>query len=151
MRQPHDRKDPTARLLRLYGKPIRVLIADDHPLFAEALMLALMAEERIELVGHAWDGGETVELAANSKPDVVLMDVQMPVLDGIQATREVRRRSPYSRVVVLTSDESEATRAAAFAAGASAYLTKTCHADDLLETIRSVASAVIPFPRAGVA
>ena len=71
-------------------EPLRVLIADDHRLFAEALEAILAADERIEVVGQAGDGGQAVELANRLGPDVVLMDVSMPVLDGFEATREIR-------------------------------------------------------------
>ncbi len=71
-------------------QPLRVLIADDHRLFAEALEAILAADDRIEVVGQAGDGGQAVELARKLDPDVVLMDVSMPVLDGFQATREIR-------------------------------------------------------------
>ena len=83
--------------------PVRVLIADDHLLFAEALELTLAADKRVEVVGKAQDGKSAVEQAGSLRPDVILMDLDMPVLDGIQATRTVRRFIPDCRVAVLTA------------------------------------------------
>src|SRR5437762_13780327 len=89
-------------------KPLRVLIADDHRLFAEALEAILAADDRIEVVGQAGDGGQAVELARKLDPDVVLMDVSMPVLDGFQATREIRAETEGVRVLMLTGSHSRA-------------------------------------------
>lgn len=83
--------------------PVRVLIADDHRLFAESLGLTLEIDDRVELVGTAGNGKEAVQLAQELHPDVVLMDLEMPVLNGIHATREVRRWLPDCQVVVLTA------------------------------------------------
>ena len=83
-------------------KPIRVLIADDHSLFAAALQAILGGDNRFEVVALATDGRQAVELASSLKPDVVLMDIAMPVLDGFQATRELRKRSPGTAVLMLT-------------------------------------------------
>jgi DNA-binding NarL/FixJ family response regulator len=114
---------------------LRIVIADDHPFFVEALALTLELDERIEIAGRARHGGEAVELAADLQPDVVLMDLNMPVLDGIAATRQVRRVSPASRVVVLTASTSPEDERRARAAGAVAYLRKGCHAADLVNAI----------------
>ena len=82
---------------------VRVLVAEDHVLFAEALMLTLGIDDRIEVVGSATSGVEAVSLAGALRPDVVLMDIQMPSMDGIEATRRVRSVSPGSRVLIVTA------------------------------------------------
>src|SRR2546423_10367577 len=91
-------------------KPLRVLIADDHRLFAEALEAILGTDERIEVVGQASDGGQAVELARKLGPDVVLMDVSMPVPDGFEATREIRAGSDAVPVLIMTTPNSHAER-----------------------------------------
>ena len=88
--------------------PLRVVIADDHRLFAEALEAILTTDDRIEVVGQASDGAQAVELARKLDPDVVLMDVSMPVLDGFEATREIREESDGVRVLMLTGSNSRA-------------------------------------------
>ena len=115
--------------------PIRVLIADDHLLFAEALELTLAADKRVLVVGKAPDGKSAVEQAGFLKPDVILMDLDMPVVDGIQATRSVRSSLPNCRVAVLTALLLPEDALRARAAGAAAYLTKSCSAHDLLEAV----------------
>jgi DNA-binding NarL/FixJ family response regulator len=115
--------------------PVRVLIADDHRLFGEALEAVLTVDERIEVVGHAYDGQEAVELAHELGPDVTLMDISMPVLDGFEATREIRRSMPATRVVMLTGSNSRSDVNRARKAGAAAYLTKDRIAGELIEAI----------------
>jgi DNA-binding NarL/FixJ family response regulator len=114
---------------------VRVLVVDDHALFAEALMLTLAIDERIEVVGSAADGKEAVSLAEALQPDVVLMDLHMPTMDGIEATRLVRQVSPRSWVVMVTAARSAEVAAHALAAGASRYLTKDTPALKLIDTI----------------
>lgn len=113
----------------------RVLIADDNAFFLEALMITLKVDERIEIVGRAQHGREAVELASSLHPDVVLMDLDMPVLDGIEATRGVLEVSPATRVVVLTASSSADDERRAREAGANAYLRKGCPAADLFDAI----------------
>ena len=114
---------------------VRVLVVDDHALFAEALMLTLAIDERIEVVGYAADGKEAVSLAEALQPDVVLMDLHMPNMDGIEATRLVREVSPRSWVVMVTAARSAEVAAHALAAGASRYLTKDTPALKLIDAI----------------
>ena len=121
--------------------PIRVLIADDHRLFAEALELTLHADPRVEVVGHACDGREAVELAAALGSDVILMDLDMPVLDGIEATREVSRSA---RVAMLTASPAPEDAVRAREAGAAAYLTKGCAADEVLDAVLELATPADP-------
>ena len=113
----------------------RVLIADDNAFFLEALMITLKVDERIEIAGRAQHGREAVELASSLHPDVVLMDLDMPVLDGIEATRGVLEVSPATRVVVLTASSSADDERRAREAGADAYLRKGCPAADLFDAI----------------
>jgi DNA-binding NarL/FixJ family response regulator len=118
---------------------IRVLIADDHRLFAEALEAILAAEPRIEVVGHACDGEEAVEQAFSLKPDVILMDIAMPVVDGVQATKRIRKKRRTACVVILTGSNSREDVSRSREAGAAAYVTKDRIASHLIETILEVA------------
>ena len=125
-------------------EPLRVLIADDHRLFAEALEAILTTDDRIEVVGQASDGGQAVELARTHGPDVVLMDVSMPVLDGFEATREIRSSSDAVRVLMLTGSNSRADVDRSRAAGASGYVTKDRIASALVATIVEVTRRRLP-------
>jgi DNA-binding NarL/FixJ family response regulator len=119
---------------------IRVLIADDHRLFAEALEAILGAEPEIEVVGRARNGEEAVVQALELKPDVVLMDIAMPGVDGVEATKRIRREQEGCRVLMLTGSNSRTDVARAREAGAAAYVTKDRIAAHLIEAIREVAS-----------
>jgi two-component system NarL family response regulator len=126
------------------AKPLRVLIADDHRLFAEALEAILATDERIEVVGQAGDGSEAVELARRLGPDVVLMDVSMPVLDGFEATREIRAASDDTHVLMLTGSNSRADVDRSRQAGASGYVTKDRIASELVAAIVEVTHRRLP-------
>jgi DNA-binding NarL/FixJ family response regulator len=117
---------------------IRVVIADDHRLFAESLRYMLEDGEQIEVVGYAADGGEAVALATLLAPDVVVMDLDMPVLDGIEATAGVRRSAPDVSVVIVTGSTDPRDDARARAAGASAYVPKVASVELLRETVCAV-------------
>jgi DNA-binding NarL/FixJ family response regulator len=123
---------------RRKAKPLRVVIADDHRLFAEALEAILTTDDRIEVVGQASDGAQAVELARTLDPDVVLMDVSMPVLDGFEATREIREESAGVRVLMLTGSNSRADVDRSREAGAAGYVTKDRIASELVATIVEV-------------
>ena len=123
---------------------IRVLIADDHRLFAEALEAILGADDRIEIAGQASDGGQAVELARSLEPDVVLMDVSMPVLDGFEATKEIRASSDEVQVLMLTGSNSRADVDRSRAAGASGYVTKDRIASELVAAIVEVTRRRLP-------
>jgi DNA-binding NarL/FixJ family response regulator len=114
---------------------IRVLIADDHRLFVEALEAILADEDRITVVGQAADGGEAVRLTRSLLPDVVLMDISMPGLDGIEATRQIRATDEGTRVLMVTGSNSSSDIDRAREAGASGYVTKDRIAVDLVEAI----------------
>jgi DNA-binding NarL/FixJ family response regulator len=114
---------------------VRVVIADDHRLFVEALDVILSTDGRVEVVGHAYDGQEAVELVRNHKPEVVLMDIAMPRLDGIDATKAILEAGVGTRVIVLTGSDSTTDVARARAAGAAGFVTKDQIAGDLLRAI----------------
>ena len=125
-------------------EPLRVLIADDHRLFAEALEAILVGDERIEVVGRAGNGSEAVELARELRPDVVLMDVSMPVLDGFEATRQIRAESASARILMLTGSNSRDDVDRSREAGASGYVTKDRIASELVSAIVEVMRRRLP-------
>ena len=114
---------------------IRVLIADDHRLFAEALEAILAGESSIEVVGRARNGAEALELTLDLDPDVVLMDISMPVMDGVEATRRIRESRPDACVLMLTGSNTAADVDRARDAGAAGYVTKDRIASQLVEAI----------------
>ena len=118
--------------------PIRVLIVDDHRLFAEALEAILAGETSIEVVGRARNGAEAVELTLELEPNVVLMDISMPVMDGIEAVREIRAREDGPAVLMLTGSNSRADVDRARQAGAAGYVTKDRIAAELIDAIVQV-------------
>ena len=120
--------------------PIRVLIADDHRLFAEALDAILVMDPRIAVVGRASDGRQAVRLAAELQPDVVLMDLDMPLLDGIEAAYAIRAGRPQARILMLTGSNARADVDRAREAGAAGYLTKDRVAAELISAIVEVAA-----------
>ncbi|GAA2412850.1 response regulator transcription factor [Actinomadura vinacea] len=119
---------------------VRVLIADDQALLRGSLRVLLETSPGFEVAGEAGDGAEAVELAARTKPDVVLMDIRMPELDGIEATRQVCSDAPAVRVLILTTFDLDAYVYAALRAGASGFLLKDTRPADLLAAVRVVAS-----------
>ena len=119
---------------------IRVLIADDHRLFAEALEAILGTDERIEVVAHAGDGAEAVKLTRKLKPDVVLMDISMPVMDGIEAAEKLRANGGGGPcILMLTGSNSRDDVARARKAGAAGYVTKDRIAAELIDAIVEIA------------
>jgi DNA-binding NarL/FixJ family response regulator len=125
--------------------PIRILIADDHPVFRDGLRSLLGTAEEYELVGEASSGQEAVRRAAELRPDVVLMDIRMPDLDGIEATRAIVRTSPGVAVLVLTMFEDDESVFAAMRAGARGYLLKGADQAEILRALRAVASGEAIF------
>jgi len=119
---------------------LRVLIADDHRLFAEALEVILAADPRLSVVGHAADGEEAVRLAEELHPDVVLMDISMPVMDGIEAARAIRERDGDACILMLTGSNSRADVDGARRAGAAGYVTKDRIASELIDAIVEIAA-----------
>ncbi len=118
---------------------IRVLLVDDQALFREGLETLLSVHKDIEVAGQASNGQEAVEVAAQVQPDVVLMDVRMPVLDGVRATRRLKRALPHCRVIVLTTFDDDEYVFDALRAGAVGYLLKDVPSARLVEAIRATA------------
>ena len=116
---------------------IRVLIADDHAVLREGLRSFLELQDGIEIVGDAADGAEAVELAEQLRPAVVLMDLVMPKLDGVEAMRELRERVPETRVIILTSYIDDDRLLPAIRAGAAGYLLKNAEPQELARAIRA--------------
>ena len=119
-------------------RPVRVLIADDEPLFVETVEALLAGDERVEVVGTAANGKQAVELATALTPDVTLMDISMPILDGIEATRRIRERFPNACVLVLTGSSISADVDRARQAGVAAFLTKDRLGTQLVDAILEV-------------
>ena len=120
-------------------KKIRVLVADDHAIVRMGLIALLAIDGDIEVVGEAEDGKEAVKLAESTKPDVVIMDIMMPVMDGIDATAEIVKRVPGAKVLVLTTSNSSDDYSRALAAGARGIVVKRAANMELLSSIRKVA------------
>lgn len=117
---------------------IKVVLADDHDLFRQALRQLLELESDIAVVGEAGDGMQVLDLVDQLQPDVVLMDINMPVIDGIAATREVVRRRPQTGVVVLSMYREDGFVLRAIQAGARGYLPKTAKANEVVAAVRTV-------------
>jgi DNA-binding NarL/FixJ family response regulator len=120
-------------------RPVRVLVVDDQTLFREALTTLLEAREEVEVVGTAADGAEALALVGTLRPDVVLMDLRMPVLDGVGATRRLRVEHPEIRVLVLTTFDGDDEVFPALRAGAVGYLLKDATASRLVEGLQAAA------------
>src|ERR1700736_4492196 len=123
--------------------PIRLLIADDHAVVRQGLRTFLSFDADLELVGEARDGREAVEMAGRLKPDVLLMDLMMPEMDGMSATTTIRRDYPEVEVIALTSVLDDASVADAVRAGAIGYLLKNASPQDLLRGIRAAAAGQV--------
>ena len=119
-------------------RPLRLLVADDQPIIRRGLALMLGAEDGIEVVGQAADGEQALELARALRPDVVVMDLQMPRGGGVAATRQLAAELPRVRVVVLTTFDDDERVFEAVRAGAHAYLLKDAAEAEVLETVRAV-------------
>ncbi len=120
------------------SKPIRVLVVDDHAIVREGICSLLARRKDIQVVGEAADGKRAIDAVVQFDPDVVLMDIQMPVLNGLDATREIHKRFPSTRILVLTQHESKEYVVPLLRAGAVGYITKTARASEVIAAIRAV-------------
>jgi DNA-binding NarL/FixJ family response regulator len=115
---------------------MRILIVDDHPITRDGLRTALNLTDDVEVVGEAASGEEAIEAVEDSKPDVIFMDVRMPGMNGIQATKVIRERHPETKVILFTVDESRASISEAIQAGVSGYLLKDVGVGELVNAAR---------------
>ena len=122
---------------------IRILITDDHSVVREGLRMFLARDPELEVVGEATNGADGVKMAKELKPDVILMDVLMPVMDGIAATEEIRRELPDTEVIALTSVLDDTSVVRAVRAGAIGYLLKDTKADELVRAIKAAAAGQV--------
>jgi DNA-binding NarL/FixJ family response regulator len=122
------------------SRPVRVLIADDEPLFVESVEALLHGDERVSVVGSATNGQDAVDLACALTPDVILMDISMPVLDGIEAARRIRLDHPGTAVLILTGSSTAADVDRARQAGVAGFLTKDRIGTQLVNAILEVAA-----------
>ena len=128
------------------AEPIRVLLADDHSLFRKGLRHMLDIEEDVEVVGEARDGEEVQRLARELRPDVVLLDINMPVVDGIAAARELRQAAPELGILMLTMFAEEDFLTRAVEAGANGYLLKDIPFDQIVAAVRAAARGETVLP-----
>jgi DNA-binding NarL/FixJ family response regulator len=123
--------------------PIRILIVDDHSVVRQGLRMFLTLDHEFQIIGEAADGVQALDLAQRLQPDVVLMDLLMPVMDGIEATSAIRRSLPGTEVIALTSVLEDASVVDAVRAGAVGYLLKDAEADELCRAIRAAAAGQV--------
>lgn len=128
---------------------IKILIVDDHPMMRDALKMSLASEKDMEVIGEGSNGKEALELLKSFVPDVILMDLMMPDMNGVEAITQIFKSNPRARILVLTSMEDEEHVTAAIQAGALGYFPKTAPRQYLLEAIRKVADGV-PYMPVGI-
>lgn len=119
-------------------KAIRVLLVDDHAIVRDGIGAFLARHKEFQIVGQAVDGKQAIDAVANLRPDVVLMDITMPVMNGLEATREIHKLYPATRVLVLTQHENKEYIMPLLQAGAVGYISKRARANELIEAIRAV-------------
>jgi NarL family two-component system response regulator LiaR len=127
------------------SQPIRILLADDHVMLRQGTAEILCKEADIEVVGEADNGQQAIDIALRLRPDIVVMDVRMPVLSGIEATRRIRETMPEVQVLVLTAYDDDQYIFSLLQAGASGYLLKTAPVNELVDAIRLVRSGESPL------
>ena len=128
-------------------KRVKVLIADDQTLFREGIKDLLENEKSVEVIGEAADGNEVVRLAKKLRPDVILMDIKLPHLDGVSATRLIRKELPNTNVLILSSYEDEAHVMESIQAGANGYLSKMLPAAELVNALKAFANDGVMIPQ----
>jgi DNA-binding NarL/FixJ family response regulator len=126
-------------------EPLRVLIADDHPLFRHGIHALLDAVADVAVVGEATSGDEATAMASALQPDMILMDIQMPGINGIEATRRIVRESPHIRILMVTMFEDDASVFMAMRAGARGYVLKDAEKAEMLRAVRAVGSGEAIF------
>ena len=138
MSQPEQASQPNQPSQQAAEQAVRVLIVDDQQLMRDGIASLLKLQDGLEIVGMAANGQEAVELATSQQPDVILMDVRMPVLDGVAATEQIHRHIPACKILMLTTFNDEAYVLEALQVGASGYLLKDLPARDLAQAIQAV-------------
>lgn len=127
---------------------MKVLLVDDHTLFRSGIASLLSQQDDFEVVGEAANGFEAVELSKQLMPDIILMDINMPECDGLEATRLIKQELPYAKIVILTVSEEDQTLFEAIKAGAQGYLLKKIEVEELLELLRGVSRGEAPISKA---
>jgi DNA-binding NarL/FixJ family response regulator len=127
-------------------RPVRVFLADDHALFREGLAALIALQPDMEVVGQAGDGLEAVVKVLELKPDVILMDIQMPGCDGLEATEQIKTRLPETTIVMLTVRDEEEKLFRAIQSGAQGYLLKSIRSDEMLESLRATLRGEAALP-----
>jgi DNA-binding NarL/FixJ family response regulator len=118
----------------------RILIADDHPLLREALCKVFSNQKDMEIVGQASNGEEAIDLASQLKPDILVMDIMMPKLDGLEASRQIKKIAPNTAILILTAYDDDNYVLGLLEAGATGYLMKSAKGQDLVEAVRAIRS-----------
>jgi DNA-binding NarL/FixJ family response regulator len=138
MSQPEQASQPNQPSQQAAEQAVRVLIVDDQQLMRDGIASLLKLQDGLEIVGMAANGQEAVELATSQQPDVILMDVRMPILDGVAATEQIHRQMPACKILMLTTFNDETYVLEALQVGASGYLLKDLPARDLAQAIQAV-------------
>ncbi len=120
------------------SRPIRVLVVDDHAIVREGICSLLARHKDIQVIGQAADGQRAIEMVSQMSPDIVLMDIQMPGMNGLEATQEIHKRFPHTRILVLTQYENKEYVLPLLRAGAVGYIPKSTRAHELIDAIRTV-------------
>jgi two-component system, NarL family, response regulator LiaR len=122
------------------AKNIKILLADDHPLMRQAIRMWLEKQQDLEVIAEAWDGKEAVDIAVKLLPDIVIMDISMPRINGLEATRQIVSKCPATKILVLTVHTDSEHIHGMIEAGASGYLVKSASGEDVVHAVRMVAS-----------